>query len=612
MAAAGMFVMAALVGSGVDMGRAYRVQNRLQSACDAGALAGRRAVTNNGFDSVAETQANTFFSNNFDEDIQGTHSTTANFEGDVSGNSITVTASTEMDMLLMQLFGNQSMTISVSCSSTMGVGNSDVTMVLDVTGSMSGSPLASLKAAMKNFYTTVDTSIQGSNARVRYAFVPYSTTVNVGQLLLDLNPDYIKDSHTIQSREPVWKTVTTQTQTGWEAPVITTSTDIVTNNSGSQVQYTSTRYNTLAQCNAALPADTAWANNGSPTTTTNTAVNGSNQQVTTTRVAQKQKSRDYYCSYVSGKYRRYYRDLNRTYYAYTYATRDPVYVTETNIVFDKWNYKPVTYDVSALKNFNPVTTQTGTNGADYTTTWDGCIEERQTIASGSISYSNITGMTPAGALDLDIDSAPSDSASQWAPLWRQVAYTRSTLAASNSGSPATSYCVPQAQALQTMEQTEFNAYADSLTAQGNTYLDIGMLWGARLTSPDGIFGDLVNDPPNNGGNVQRHIIFMTDGDLVGANTQYQAYGIETLDRRVTDAGDQNQENARHSQRFRAICAAVRAKGIRLWVIAFKPSIGADLNACGSPGSIFLATNSTQLNAAFQAIAKQVGELRVLQ
>lgn len=57
LAASGVLVMAALIGGAVDMSRAYQTQSRLQSACDAGVLAGRRAVTNNGFDSTAIEQA---------------------------------------------------------------------------------------------------------------------------------------------------------------------------------------------------------------------------------------------------------------------------------------------------------------------------------------------------------------------------------------------------------------------------------------------------------------------------------------------------------------------------------------------------------------------------
>ena len=105
---------------------------------------------------------------------------------------------------------------------------------------------------------------------------------------------------------------------------------------------------------------------------------------------------------------------------------------------------------------------------------------------------------------------------------------------------------------------------------------------------------------------------MTDGFQEGRSTTYQAYGIERLDRRVTSDGSTTQEDLRHSQRFRAICDAIKAKGIRLWVIGFANTLNSDLSYCGSPGSSFTASNATQLNAAFQEIAKQVGELRVMQ
>ena len=619
MAASGVLVMAALIGGAVDMSRAYQAQSRLQSACDAGVLAGRRAVTNNGFDQAAQDQARRYFNMNFDEDVQGTDNTDLDIETDVSGNAITATASTEMPMLLMQIFGRQDMALSVSCSSTMGVGNSDVTMVLDVTGSMGtslsggGTRLSALKTAVKNFYSTVDLATQNSNARIRYAFVPFSTTVNVGELLYDKDPDYLVDQWTIQSRAAVDRTITETVTVGWEDPVVTSSTSYGTTTNSGRTQYSSTRYTSLSSCTAASPADTAWANNGAATTTTGTTVNGSGQQVVTTTVTQPEKQRRYECVLSSGRYRINYRDYYRNKLTYNYNTSDPITETRTRTEFDRFEYRPVSYDVSLFKRFEDVTTRTGDLGTNEVSRWDGCIEERQTVAQSSFSFNALTGMSPSSAFDLDVDSAPTaDPATKWAPMWRDVAYRRSTIAPSTSGTAASSSCVPRAQLLRTMEQGEFNAYADSLTAQGNTYLSIGMLWGARLTSPDGIFGDLVKDDPANGGSVQRHIIFMTDGAQESSSSIYHAYGIESLDRRVSSDGTTSQTDSRHLSRFRAICDAVKAKGIRIWAIAFTTGLTSDLRYCASANSAYTASDANQLNSAFQEIAKQVGELRVLQ
>ena len=626
-AAPSILVMAALIGGGFEMSRAYRVQNRLQNACDAGVLAGRRAVSTNGFNSAAQTQADKYFSVNFDPAIQGTVGTTKSFTGDTRGNRIVGSVSTEMPMLLMQIFGIGSMEIDANCISTMGVGNSDVMMVLDVTGSMSGSlgtgtRISALKTAMKNFYITLSTATSGTNARVRYGFVPFSSTVNVGQILYNKDPSYIADSSTIQSRAPTFRNVLTYTRTGWGGSVDSNSSnyDYQNQNQSNRTQLNSTQYNSENSCTSALPVNTTWVNNGSSSNSSNTNTTGSapnEQRIVTITTTQPQNRTTYSCrqSDNNNKWYVYYRTETRDQLSYAYQTSNGIYTSVTTQVFDGWEYRPVTYDTSVFKTQQSVSTPTGNNGTAVSSSWGGCIEERATVNASAFSFSTMTGMSPSDAFDLDLDMEPdSDPATQWKPLWPQVSYSRNTLAPATTGSSSSStpYCVRAAQGLETMAQSTFNAYADSLTPVGNTYLDIGMIWGGRLISPEGIFADTVNESPANGGNVSRHVIFMTDGDMNTSNGIYQSYGIEWLDRRITSDGGTTQDDARHSLRFRAVCDAIKAKGVRVWVIAFVTGLNADLSYCATPGSTFSATNAAQLNTSFQEIAKQVGELRVLQ
>ena len=66
--AAAMIPLAALAGSAIDVARLYVVKVRLQQACDAGALAGRKFMTSSNLttlDKTATDQANAFFKNNF-------------------------------------------------------------------------------------------------------------------------------------------------------------------------------------------------------------------------------------------------------------------------------------------------------------------------------------------------------------------------------------------------------------------------------------------------------------------------------------------------------------------------------------------------------------------
>jgi Flp pilus assembly protein TadG len=277
--------------------------------------------------------------------------------------------------------------------------------------------------------------------------------------------------------------------------------------------YSSTLYGSWAACRALLPSDSGWVNNGSSTTSTATVTIGTSN-VTQTTVSQPQAQRYYLCSRNGNGYSVYYYDAYRTYKTYSYATTKTVSGTSSSTAFDHYDYRPVDYDVSRYKTGNTITIPTGSSGASVSATWAGCIEERFTVPSGSIAYSSTSSaITPTTALDLDIDSAPtSDPATQWSPMMPEAGYYRSSSSSlvSTSGSSGGTYCPAEAMGLQEMSQSNFNAYVNTLSANGGTYHDIGMLWG-RAVLTHGHFSSTVNTVPSNGGKVSRHIIFMTDG-----------------------------------------------------------------------------------------------------
>ena len=83
----------------------------------------------------------------------------------------------------------------------------------------------------------------------------------------------------------------------------------------------------------------------------------------------------------------------------------------------------------------------------------------------------------------------------------------------------------------------FRNYVNSFAATGNTYHDFGLLWGARLMSPTGIFAD-ENATTEAGAEIQRHMVFMTDGGSASDIDNYTPYGIEGWDRRRTPSGSE--------------------------------------------------------------------------
>ncbi|MEP1832319.1 MAG: TadE/TadG family type IV pilus assembly protein [Hyphomonas sp.] len=649
MAAIAMVALAGLVGGGVDVSRAYMVQNRLQNACDAGVLAGRKAVDVNGFDTAANTEANLYFDTNFDEANEGVTGTSFNATSPNSGDTVNGVASTTVDTAVMQLFGFKTIPLSVSCTATMAVGDSDVMMVLDVTGSMActsamtssdctsyinssgtsetahggDSRIKELRAAMKSFYDTVDSAASGSNSRIRFGFVPYSSSVNVGQLIYDENPSWLVDSWAYQSREAQYVQTEHQTVTGYMPPREETDTGAGNYIYDGWYLYSSTGYRNDSDCLNGLPADTPWTDNGSTTTTTSTEINSRDQRVTTTTVVHPQERTNYAC-YYSRRYENWYRIVryeDRDFYDNTYQIEDPVYTTETVSSFDHWDYKLVTYDTSSYKAFAATTIPLGSSGSNITTSWEGCIEERNSQPVAAFSWDSATGLDPADAYDIDIDTVPGTTdATKWRPMWPEVGYYRTTdssnrylssQAVSDYGRKASSYCPKAARHLAVMSKTNFDAYADSLLPSGATYHNLGMVWGARLASPTGPFQSTVTSSASNGGSVARHIIFMTDGNMSPTFSSITSYGIEFHDQRVTTDGYSN-DNERHTSRFLAACEQAKAKGMRVWVIAFATGLSSDLNSCASSDSAFAATNSSQLNTAFQEIAKDVGELRITQ
>ncbi|WP_374297269.1 hypothetical protein [Sphingomonas sp.] len=310
----------------------------------------------------------------------------------------------------------------------------------------------------------------------------------------------------------------------------------------------------------------------------------------------------------------------------TYCT----YYSSEGYVQTQWRYAPISMNIRGLKNGSGwnggVSLPIGDKGADTYVNWDGCIEERRTVTGTSFNP------MPAGATDLVIDANPTsgDFLVRWGPALPGAIFTRKTSETSaqwsldpvtttaNFGNEAYYTCPTEARLLQTWDDAKrFGDYVDSLKVVGSTYHDIGMLWGARLLSPTGVFATNNNSGAVSSDNIERHLIFMTDGNTETYVSDYAAYGIPWFDRRNVatpgegDAGVDSEVNAR----FEALCTAVKNKNITVWVISFGDGSNADTEArlqrCASSGTYyFKAADSAALQTAFTSIATQISQLRL--
>lgn len=619
--AASILPMAAMIGGAVDMSRAYMVKSRIQHACDAGVLAGRRAMASSTYTEAAKAQAQDFFDINYKAGYNRTTNVVFTTNNPTGTSKVLGSASTVMPTTIMGMFGKETLSIAVSCEAELNLTNTDTTFVLDVTGSMNDSipdgsggsivKLTALRNAVMSFYDTLANASSGSNARIRYSFVPYSTNVNVGELLYDANQQWLVGGNTgdtwaYQSRRPIWNISSTETSedcqvyNGNQSFACPTRTHGTISGGGTNIS----RSNCSNYGN-----NVGWWFGFSPNPSGNPSSQTSGN--VTTRITYSAYSWGGAAPSWSGSTNK--QCVRKRNIETTTVTQSATW--QPGATFAYWEYGQYSFPVDAfldsIKSANPaVPTPSEVNGS--TSRWGGCIEERDTIAAANFA-STSSGITADGSLnahDLNIDAVPNSTATKWRPYWEDVYFFR------NDGTSIMNYgggytaCPSKARLLATMTRTEVQNYVNGLVAVGGTYHDVGLLWGARLASPQGIFQSTVNANPGNPGSVSRHMIFMTDGQLTSYDFVASMYGVEMYDRRVTGGSNDPTQLERQRRRYLAICEAIKSKGIRLWVIAFGTELTADMQTCSSSGSSFTAANSSQLNSAFDNIAKQISELRL--
>lgn len=634
--AAALLPIMAMVGGGIDASRYYMTSARMQAACDAGALAARRAMTDDTFTAAHRTLGLNFFDQNFNDGMFGIENRTRDYTS--TDGVVTGTASGRLPTTIMAAFGYTEFDLSVSCTAEINISNSDIMFVLDVTGSMaclpdgsscssgSGSKIVALRSAVMNFYDTVEAATSTS-AQVRYGFVPYSQQANVG---FSLPRAYMANTHSYQTRVArYWPAAFPSLDVGDEI-LISDKTEWLPRNTSN---FNSTSTNHYRFRNAGTSARATAENfcyNTLPGTRTVT-VNGQSQtwQVFsgTEYVTDQWSGGDWYNrAGCRGRVRKtraattvdvtpQFRDW--VYCEVTPGAANPCGVTNPADSPAGWE----TVDLSTLYSGNTLQIPVGNNGTMTTQTWSGCVEEPVWMDPNG-NYSPI----PAAAHDLNINLVPANEAQRWKPalnsaVWerRDGSNNRTTNAVTDADRIAAglsttqgrpSFTCPRAAAkLAEITRTNLQSYVDSLNATGQTYHDIGMLWGARFVSPNGIFASENQTAPN-GDAIARHIVFMTDGEQVNNVENYSTHGIEWWDRRITGDGNQSREITRRAARLQAICRAAQQENITVWVVAFGTTLTQNLIDCASPGRAFQANDSATLNARFQEIAQKIAALRL--
>lgn len=529
LAAFAIIPLLGMIGGAIDASRTYMAYTRLQQACDAGALAGRKAMSNvTRLTDPEKAKANEFFSFNFPVGTYSAAQINAVYDKGADG-VVVGRASLSMPMTLMKMFGFGSIPLATTCQAELYIPNTDVMFVLDVTGSMAWKPdgtttsdetqkrIYGLKQAVKDFYSSLGPGPATGPGRIRYGFVPYNSNVNVGRIVYSLNSAYMvggvnSENWTYSSRQ------------------------------GQQARGTCT--------------------------------DGRGNYWT--------------CDYVN------WTRVDRTFDVKQYVTtRD----TLTNPAY--WQSNPTGWNYDAPTRFG----------------WSGCIEEAQTVQTITASSPL---EVPVGADDLKIDLKPTSGNSRWKPALGQLMYSPG-----NTTNIMADPCPPEAGKLlqytsdyssSTKQSTSFNSYVDSLSPGGGTYHDIGLIWGARFLSPNGIFSTTNSDAVAPGGSAtSRHLVFMTDGELSTYPYYSDAWGVNQVNGRVAPTNaDVDRMDETHLRRTQIICNEMKKRGFTIWIVGFGSSgLSQELKECATDADHWsIATDTTALRKTFSKIAQTIGGLRL--
>lgn len=189
----------------------------------------------------------------------------------------------------------------------------------------------------------------------------------------------------------------------------------------------------------------------------------------------------------------------------------------------------------------------------------------------------------------------------------------------NAGGP-NRYC-PKPVLPMTPTKSKIKTAIDQMTADGNTHVNLGAVWGWRMLSPNwrGLWGgDMASRglPLNyNTKNMAKALVLLTDGANVMAGStgdpKYTAYG-KLAEKRLADTA--TAAAAELDARLTTVCNRMKTAGVKVYAIAFNnppDTIKTLMQNCATQTDFYFpAGDETQLRTAFRVIGDSLSNLRV--
>ncbi|MEZ5817288.1 MAG: TadE/TadG family type IV pilus assembly protein [Hyphomicrobiaceae bacterium] len=177
-------IVVGMVGGAVDFGRAYSARERVQQTADAAVLAAARVWQLENDLEAAKARGMAFYLANKPKDLAAV---TGDFAVDEVKNTMSLDVAVRIPTPFLSVVGTENVTANVHAQAQLAQGvtanrNLEVSIMLDVTGSMAGAKVAALKAAAHDLIDIVVWEEQGKFTS-RIAMVPFAEAVRPGPYL---------------------------------------------------------------------------------------------------------------------------------------------------------------------------------------------------------------------------------------------------------------------------------------------------------------------------------------------------------------------------------------------------------------------------------------------
>lgn len=570
-----------LVGFAIDFSRTIVDKHKLQMMTDSAVLAAAHDAHMTSAEREAIIES---YINHLEEELgrEIEYSVEQDDEGLVS-----LTTELRVYTTISKIMGHDYIDVSVRSDAIEGGADIEVAMILDITGSMSGTRINALKEAAEDLVEIVVQDEQEPYYS-KVSMVPYSVAVNVGEYADDVRGDILPGTPITNA---AWQVGATKNITGATRanPVVITS-----------------------NAHGFTNGDRVWISGVSGMTQLNNRVVTVANATTNTFQLQGLNGSGFN-NYSSGG--QIHECINTncevtvTANNHGLANNEHVWITGVNgmtqinrTTHQTWQVSGVTTNTFVLNTTVGPNYNAYTNGGTAFCTRAGCQYFRFNNANnGAQRLHPIT----TCATERTGDEAYTDAAASDAPVGRGYM-------SPNNGCPANEL-LPL-----TSDRDALLDAIDDLTIGGSTAGHLGAAWGFYTLSPD--FGEIfpLDSRPAQYGRPKLHkfAVFMTDGDFNSSFCQSVLSRTSTAGSGSTaDQINCNSENGTSFAQAQEYCDAMKDAGIRVYTVGFEvPSqtLRDALTECASHSQYaYFANGSAELVSVFQQIGRSINEVRLI-